>query len=86
MNVFLAALASGLAVSRSARGAQVTLRTAGQRPPTFGHGFQPPQHNVRVSRVGRHLFASPNAIKVGASSDHERSTPPGPYTRRICDA
>ena len=83
MSIFLAALTSGLAVSQSAQGAQATLRTAGQRSPNFGCGFEPPQHNVRVSRVGRNLFASPNAIKVGASSDHERSTPPGPYTRRF---
>lgn len=65
-------LALGPAGRQAAQGAQVVLPPAGQSP-----------QNVRVPRVGRLLFASPNAIKVGASSDHERSTPLSPCTRHF---
>lgn len=86
MNNTVATLALGLAAPRSAQGVQISPRPAGQRSPAFRRGFLPPQQNVRVSRVGRNLFASPNAIKVGASSDHERNTPPGSCTRRFARA
>jgi hypothetical protein len=86
MNQFLAGLTSGLAVARSAQGVQVLPRTAGQYPPFFRDATMAASHNVRVSRVERHLFASPNAIKVGASSDHERSTPLDLCTRRFSAA
>ena len=52
----LAALASGLAVTRAAQGAQGNTPTAGQRPP---HLFTA----VSAPRVGGRLFASPNAIR-----------------------
>jgi hypothetical protein len=52
----LAALASGLAVTRAVQGAQSNTPTAGQRPPQSLTAVCAPQ-------VGGRLFASPNAIR-----------------------
>ena len=71
------AMASGLVVPQAARGAQVNLLMAGHTP-SFLHRYSPrccrfddkPQASPRVRGICSH---PPNAIKVGASSDHERS-------------
>lgn len=86
MTKFLAALASGLAVTQTAQGAQSTLSAAVQRPPVFAITIQSHaavQKPVAcASRVENHLFDPPNAIKVGASSDLERSGSLNPCPRR----
>jgi hypothetical protein len=87
MNTFLAALASGLAVTQTARGAQRTLSTAGQQPPLFTIAVH--RHKAATvqaacaPRVEGHLFDPPNAIKVGASSDLERIASLNPCARRL---
>ena len=83
MNRFMAALTSGLAATQAARGAQNTLVAAGWRPPFFS-GCPPPvglraAHSAGAPRVEKPLFDPPNAIKVGASSDLERSVFLNPY-------
>lgn len=87
MDTILAALTSGLAVVQTARGAQKTLSTAGQRPPVFAIAVHCRKDaNVQAAcapRVEDHLFDPPNAIKVGASSDLERIVSVNPCARPL---
>jgi len=78
------ALVSGLAVKQAAWDAQEKPLTADQRPFLYMAAASP-RSTKASARHGLRVNCSnpPNAIKVGASSDHERSTPPGPYTRRF---
>jgi hypothetical protein len=67
----LAALTLGIAVMRPARGAQNKLPTAGPASACSSATASGRQLAVCAPQVESHLFESPNAIKVGASSDHE---------------
>ena len=83
MNEFQAELVRGLAMAQAARGAQNSLSMAGQPPLVLGSASRT-RHTVKqqaVNRCGLRDICSnpPNAIKVGASSDLERSTPLSPY-------
>jgi hypothetical protein len=68
---FSAALTLGLAVTQTAPGAQSNLPTAGSVSARFVITEPARQLAVCAPQVGSHLFESPNAIKVGASSDRE---------------
>jgi hypothetical protein len=87
MDTLLAALTSGLAVAQTARGAQRTLSTAGQRPPVFAIAVHCHKtalvQAICAPRVEGRLFDPPNAIKVGASSDLERIVSLNPCARPL---
>lgn len=70
-------------MAQAARGAQDSLSMAGQ-PPLVLHGRTSarevmPQRAVNGCGLRDICSNPPNAIKVGASSDLERSTPLSPY-------